>query len=391
MGIIADLFYVDDTGFHAPDYPTILNALTSQIQTIIGADTYLDPDSQDGQQLAVYAQGIYDVGMVGLAVYNAFSPATGQGTGLSSNVKINGIRRQNPTNSTVDLVLIGQVGTTIINGQAQDILGQNWNLPASVTIPDSGTITVTATSVSAGAIAAATDTVTKVNTPTRGWQSVNNTLAATVGVAVEIDSTLRIRQSVSTELPSQSVLDGTLGAVANVAGVIDYAIYENKTSTTDGNGIPGHSISVVASGGDDVAIATAISLKKTPGTGTYGTTSEVVPDQAGVPNVISFYRPTVVPIHVVVNITALTDYTTLTATAIQAAVAAYIQALKIGKDVLYTKLYTPANLPGNPAGATFDITSILIERTGSPAAANVDIAFNEVAYCDTTLITVNVT
>ena len=58
-----------------------------------GSDAVLTPDSQDGQLLAVFAQAIYDNGQALIAIYNSFSPATAQGAGLSSLVKINGLAR----------------------------------------------------------------------------------------------------------------------------------------------------------------------------------------------------------------------------------------------------------------------------------------------------------
>lgn len=52
-------------------------------------------------------------------VYNAFSPSTAQGAGLSSVVKINGIRRKTASYSTVDLRIVGQVGTIVTGRQGR--------------------------------------------------------------------------------------------------------------------------------------------------------------------------------------------------------------------------------------------------------------------------------
>lgn len=380
---IADLVYVDATGFHYPDYPTVLQYLTDEYKAIYGADTYLAPDSQDGQWLAIQALAIFDTMQVAAAVYSSFSPLTAQADALSRNVKINGIRRRAATYSTADLLIIGTAGTVIVNGQAEDTLGQKWNLPASVTIPPSGSITVTATAADIGAITAAANTINKIATPTLGWQSVDNVAAATVGNPVETDAELRRRQTFSTALPSLSVLDGIIGAVASVPGVTRFRGYENDSDVTDANGIPAHSIAIVVEGGDQQAIGDTIAVKKTPGTGTYGTTTVTTFDQYGLPNLINFFRPTPAVIGVEVTIQALTGYTTGFADLIAAAVAASIQALEIGGDVLITKLYVPANLPGQAAGATFDITQLRIKKNaGAFGTSNLTLAFNEVAKCD---------
>lgn len=380
---ISDLIYVDATGFHYPDYPTVLQYLTDEYKAIYGADTYLAPDSQDGQWIAIQALAIFDTMQVSAAVYNSFSPLTAQSDALSRNVKINGIRRRSATYSTADLLIIGTAGTIIANGQAEDVLGQKWNLPASVTIPPGGSITVTATAVEIGAITAAANSITKIATPTLGWQSVDNVAAATSGDPVETDAELRGRQTFSTALPSLSVLDGTIGAVASVSGVTRFRGYENDSNATDSDGIPAHSIAIVAEGGDTQAIGDAIAIKKTPGTGTYGTTAVTTYDQYGIPNTINFFRPTAATIGIEVTITALAGYTTGFADLIKSDVADAIQSLEIGDDVLITKLYVPANLPGQAAGETFDISLLRIKKNaGAFGTSNLTLAFDEIAECD---------
>lgn len=107
-------------GISAPDYQTILNTLTSYFLQIYGSDAYLDSDSKDGQMVALVALAIHDANNTAIQVYNAFSPATGQASALSSNVKINGITRKVATRSTDDVLLKGVAGTTITNGSVRD-------------------------------------------------------------------------------------------------------------------------------------------------------------------------------------------------------------------------------------------------------------------------------
>ncbi|KLG04692.1 bacteriophage protein, partial [Enterobacter asburiae] len=116
-------------GISAPDYQTILDTLTSYFQQIYGSDAYLEPDSKDGQMVAIYALAIHDANNTAIAVYNSFSPSTGIGRALSSNVKINGIARKGATNSTSDLALEGEPGTLITAGMVRDENGKLWALP----------------------------------------------------------------------------------------------------------------------------------------------------------------------------------------------------------------------------------------------------------------------
>lgn len=379
---LSDLVYIDANGYFFSDYPTFLEWLKDEYRAIYGADVYLESDSQDGQLLAVFAKALYDTAALGGSVYNSFSPVTAQGTGLSRNVKINGINRRSATHSTVDLALVGQVGTTITNGVAEDTLGQKWDIPSPTTIPGGGTITVTATAQIEGAINAMATTVNKIFTPTLGWQTVNNVAAATPGVAVETDAELRVRQATSTANPSLTVLEGTEGAVANLEGVTQVRGYENDTGATDADTIPAHSISLVVSGGVTLDIAQTIARHKTPGTGTYGTTSQLVYDSHGMPLNIHFYRPTIVTIGVEVTIAASLTYSSDYANLIKQAVADTINGIGIGNDVLITRLYAPATLNGTAPGITYDLVSIRIKKNaGSYGTSNIVIAFNEDPFC----------
>lgn len=378
----SDLVYIDETGYHYADYEAVVAELEAEYKAIFGEDVYLAADSKDGQMLAVFATAIYDMFTLGQSIYNSFSPATAQGAGLSRIVKINGISRRAATYSTVDLLITGLVGTNISNGKAQDEAGQIWNLPPSVLIPEAGEITVTATAEIIGAVRANAETINKIYTPTLGWLSVNNLLDATVGVPVESDGELRIRQAISTANPSLSVANGTQGAIADLENVIRVAYYENDTDEEDANGLPPHSISFIVDGGDAQEIGNTIALRKTPGTETYGTTSVNTYDIYGVLNVINFYRPTLVNISVEITLTPLAGWDTEFETTIKTQVAALINSLNVGNDVYLSKIYTPANLTGTPEGETYDITLIRIKKNdGSYGTSNITVAFNELAVC----------
>lgn len=379
----SDLIYEDQTGLHTPDYPAVLQYYTDNTKAIFGDDIYLGADSKDGQYIAIFAAAAFDTCQVAQAVYNSFSPLTAIGKALSTQVKINGIAREIATYSQVDVYIVGQVGTVISNGIVADTLSQKWNLPTEVIIPLSGDITVTATAQNAGNISAAANTVTTIFTPTRGWQTVNNPTASVDGAPVESDAQLRIRQTLSVAQPALTVFESTVGLVASQTGVLRYRGYENDTNVTDSDGIPAHTISIVVEGGDDTAIAQAIWDKKTPGTGTYGTTEVIVYDRYGTPDNIKFYRPTTATIGVNIEIEALVGYVSTTEDLIKAAVADYLNSLQIGEDVYISRLYTPANLGGTPQGDTYDITSLEIKKNGGAfAAANIDLTFIEAAFCD---------
>ena len=397
---------ISSTGISSPSYADIYASLQASAQAIYGTDIYLDPDSQDGQQTAIYAQAQYDSNQATIAAFNNYSPATSQGVGLSSAVKINGLQRETATQSTADLTLTGTAGTLVTSGVVGDdqSLGTTWMLPATVTIGSGGTVVATATCSQQGAITAAANTLTSILTPTAGWQSVTNGSNASIGAAVEDDAQLRQRQSLSTSLPAQTPPQAIYATVANVSGVTRPALYENDSGTTDGNGVPGHSICLVIEGGNATAIAQAIESKKTPGCGTYGSTSETVEDPAGVPITINFDVLGYTPIYVSLTIAPLTGYTVTIGTYIQAALAQAVNSLAIGGTVYYNKLWAPANLSGDAAlaavsaitgttmtqpqldvfSATYNVTALTIGTAPSPVGtSNITITFNYVATCTT--------
>src|SRR5258707_13075166 len=94
---LADLVFIDATGYHYADYPTFRQYFVEKYQGSYGVDVYLADDSQDGQWISVQAQAAFDSAAQGASTYNSFSPISSQGTGLSRLVKINGLERHIPS------------------------------------------------------------------------------------------------------------------------------------------------------------------------------------------------------------------------------------------------------------------------------------------------------
>lgn len=386
---LSNLVYIDETGYHYPDYPNVLKWYQEQYKSIFGADVYLGADSQDGQLLTLFATASYDVMSLGSTLFNSFSPQFSQGIQLSKNVKINGITRLEATLSTVDLKIIGTSGTVITNGKVEDVAGDKWLLPVTVTIPSSGEITVTAVSEFEGAYAVGANAITKISTPTLGWQTVANLTASVSGRDYETDAELRIRQKKSTAQPSQTVYSGIIGGIMNIDGVDKAELYENDTDLTDENGLPPHTISAVVRGGDSQTVGEVIALRKTIGCGTFGTTSVVVADSIGIPKTINFNRPITATIKINIAIKTLFGWSQSYTSDIQNAIIAHIDALSIGEDIIFVKLYVPANLAGTLAFESFDIASMtIVKNTGAFISANIPILFNEIASITATDINV---
>lgn len=376
--MINDLVFVDDKGFHYPDYPTVLLSLKEQYRLIYGQDIDLEADTLDGQNLATLAQCYHDMAQTISMTYNGFSPATATGDALSRQVRINGIARRTGTNSTVDLTIIGRNGTNIVSGVVEDINGNKWNLPAAVLIPPSGQVIVTATAQTSGAISAIANTVTKISTPTLGWQSVNNVGAASIGKDTETDAELRIRQAQSVATASGSMVASVYGGVVAVSGVTRLKIYENDTALTDANGITRNSIAVVVEGGDATEIGTAIRKTKSGGCGTFGTTTIPITDEYGTIN-IKFSRPNEKAVKLKVTITPLAKYSNDVTLALQNTLKDYVNGHDIGETLYFGQLMAMAYQTQSQYFETFNVTKIEVAVGTGAYVQNVDVtcAYND--------------
>lgn len=382
MAVISNFVYINEKGFHYPDYETILNLLKTEYKNIYGSDVYLENDSQDGQWIAIQALAMHELAEVAAGVYASFSPSTSKSDALSKNVKINGIRRAAPSFSTVDLKIVGEVGTLILNGIVKDANENKWILPERVVIDKTGEIVVTAHAEKAGAITAPAGSVNVIFTPQRGWQSVINEAPAIVGKGVESDTQLRIRQSLSVAIPSQSLLEGLHGALLTLDNVEKIKIYENDTAEPDANGLPPHSICVIILGGDAQKIGQIMGLKKTIGVATFGDVSVSYIDRFGLKTPLSFFRPVEKNIFAQIKIKPLNNYLNTLNNVICQYVADYINNLEIGETIYLSKLFVPANLLNDENGKTFEILDLKIkDDTGDFAAQNIQLGFKEMAKC----------
>lgn len=376
-------------GISVPTYGDILSSLRASARQIYGDDIYLEADSMDGQLLAIVAQAIYDCGQTAVAVYNSFSPQTAYGAGLSNVVKINHLARLVATNSQVNLTITGVAGTTIVNGIAADAESQQWLLPTSVTIPSGGSLLVTATAKEVGAVQAVVGSVTKIVTPTAGWQTVTNLTAATPGQPVESDAELRARQIISPALNSNTVLAGLAAAIKALPGVTYGTIYENDTNTTDANGLPAHSIAAVVKGGVAADIAQTLYNRKAPGVATHGSTTVVITDVSGADRDIKFFIPTEKPVKVEVSLYPGSGYTTVISDAIKAAIVNHVNALSIGEDVIVTRLLVPAMLAGLQDNESYRLTQVRAAFVGgSFGSTDLTVAFTEKATATLADITI---
>lgn len=383
--------YIDTAGIHVPTYEDIRDDLIASMKQIFGQDIYLDDDSQDYQQISIFAKKIFDTNSLAVLVYNNRTVNTAIGTGLDNLCALVGIKRKPATYSMCQLTINGEPGTVINDGQASD--GTNlWDLPKIVTIPDNGIVTVEATSHEKGYIAALPNTINIVATPVYGWLGVTNTYQANPGNDAETDASLRARYAISIQAPADSIFESLLASLKQVAGVTKVRGYENDTGVADSNGLPAHSVTFVVEGGDNTDIATEIYYKKTPGCYTNGTTAVNLTSPTGNITVIRFYRPTYKTVYVKVFVKKLTGYNDNYATDIKNAIVDYINGLDIAETVYRSILWSVAiGQMGSITSPEYSVTDIKTSTDGSSySQADISMLFNESAFTETAKVVVEV-
>lgn len=363
--------------------------LQAAMRGIFGEDINLDPDTIDGQALGVFAEAISNLDQLAEDLYHCINPQSATGAALSRIVQLNSIRRIGGTFSTVDLLCVGQTGTVIPAGSLVKSTTTNatFETVTAVTIPAAGQILVSARATEMGAKAAPANTLTKIDTPIFGWQTVTNQNAAILGRDEETDEALRIRRRSSTATAAQGIIDSVYGALANLPGVTQVEVYENELDEVDVNDLPPHSMYCVVEGGLIGEIAQAIWVKKSSGVTLVGGITATAIDSRGNPHAMKFSRPDYQDIYVTVNGTIRPGWPTDGVQRIKDKLVAWcLKNQKIGKELIQSQLFNPVN---EVPGASID--DIFIGLAPGPASeANIAIPFDGLARFDQSRIVVNI-
>lgn len=365
----------------------------------------VEPESPDGLAIAIWSELFANLDEQALKSYQSVDPLSAAGVQLDRLGFISGITRQAATASTATVVFSGVDGTAIpaetkIRNTETDTL---WETDSFVTI-SSGTASVGVTCLTLGPEPAAIGSLSVLDEPVGGVQSVTNAQAASLGRAQEGDAIYRVRRDLSVANPSNNQVDSIFAAVANVTGVKRARIYENPEDAADANGVAGHSLLILADGGTDEDVAAAIASRKNPGTGlnaggAFANKVQVLTaTPAGNPLTVTFYRPVLTTVYV--EVTAAGDLYPSAVDDIKEAIVAYAGAtlfdtdgtgfdrtgFDIGDLIAAGKLFTPVNRIIGDTGYALSI------KIGTSAGAinldSIDPGFNGLGVFDEANITV---
>lgn len=295
----------------------ILNGTTDYpgMYSIYGSDINVAPNSPDGQMINIIAQAKLDMLEFIVGVYNSFDPDLAVGVQLDERCAINGVFRNAGTFTITNVSVVTSAAVTLPGLDTfpeapftvADGAGNQFQLIATTAIGSATTTVCAFQAVTLGAVLTTLNTITNITTPLLGVASVNNPSAATtVGLAEESDYNLRIRRANSVALPSKGFLQGLYGGLIDVTGVTSVLVLENVTNSTDGNGIPGHSIWCVVAGGSNTDIANVIYLKRNAGCGMKGSVSVTITQVDLTTFAVLFDRPTAENLYIQLSMHAIT-------------------------------------------------------------------------------------
>jgi len=384
---------VSSTGFKRKRLNLLLEELNSEVKAIFGENFNVSPESPDGQVNGVISESNANLWEIAEESYNAFNPKAASGVTLSNLVQLNGITRLAATKTKAELSLAGDPGTVIPEGSlvSTSDTGDELSTDTSVTLDGAGNAIVQATALEFGPISMLASTITEIDSPVTGWDTVNNTSDANEGTNEESDPDLRARRQRSVARDAQAIIDAIRSAVENIDNVTQAVVLENDTDAEDANGLPAHSFQAVVSGGKNIDVADAIWLKKPAGIQAFGDITVEIIDSQGISHDISFSRPTPVTIYVEVTLTTFPEYPANGDDLIKQAIVDYAngdlvdnRSFGLADNVIYTRLYTPIN---SVAGHEIDDLQISI---ASPAdgVINIPISITQIADFQIANITV---
>lgn len=300
------LNYVDSTGLVIQTRSEILANLIAAFQSIYGTDIALGTNSPDRQMIEILTQAKIDMLEVAADVFNSFNPDSAVGRALDSRVAVNGIKRNAATYTrTMISVTVDRNVDLPTTFTVADSAGNTFALDGAVSLI-AGTHSLAFTATVSGLIDVVTNNITTISTITLGVTAVNNPTAPyQTGSDEETDPELRLRRLASVSIPSSGFLGGLQGALKSVSGVTDAIVYENNTNTTNGYGLPPHSIWAIVDGGTNADIASVINIKRNAGCGMRGAVTVPTTQVNGTVLNIAFDRPITEGLYISLHILSL--------------------------------------------------------------------------------------
>lgn len=389
-------------GFDPKTLADILDSIQAQELAGISPSLNIQPNALIGVLNGIMAAEFDELWQLATAMYVGMNPDESAGDQLTGLALITGTARRDATFTrciacvaNVNAGFFAAAGTMFASvvGSPDVLFTNEIDVSNPSGVPTNEVSNFVATT--SGPVQALASTLTVISVPLSGWNTITNPTDGVLGSDIESDPQLRIRRTAELSNAGSSTADAIRADVLEkLPKTVSCHVYFNDADATDVNGLPGHSIEVIARlpgaiAADDQALADLILDSKAAGIGTYGLSSKVSTDSQGNEETIKFTRPTDVPIYVVMTVLKDPDlFPPDGALQIKEALAGFADAfIGVGDTVYIRHLQAEAfTVPG-----VLDVTIFKIGTAPAPTGViNVPIGVRQIATVDTANIAVTV-
>ncbi len=341
---------VTPEGFEIKPLATIRQEVEDSQRQAIDPGLDLSDQSVLGQINGTHIGELAELWELGQAVYNSQYPDTASGDSLTSVASLTGTTREGAEKTIVRNVRVTlNPNSPLPLGSVANIFNQPaarfLSLAAVPAVPAGQSVLVDFEAESTGAITVEDGALSQIAEPQPGWTTVNNDQSAPdnsiteVGSAVETDDALRVSRETELESQGSTFVDAIRADVSKLDGVVGTSVFENDTDDIVGGLIP-HSVHVIVRGGTPQEIFDQIFASKAAGINTNGAQVGTATDSQGFDHTIRYDEATVLDFFATLDIVvdALVFDPINGEDLIKSAIAAYVNSLGTGKDVIYDQV-----------------------------------------------------
>ena len=299
------------------------------------------PESPDGQLIGIFGALLSQAWSELDNVYHSYNPNVNSGQALRNIGMITGLYKGSSTRSQAVVQISGTENTLVPKGSiVLDADGNEFytNKDAYIGIPNTD---VTVLAVLSGPIPIVAGTITTIKSIVAGWIGVAQAYNGVAGKSPQTETEYRNLRNKTVMKGSNTIQESMSGVIQNM-GIQQVRVINNDTNSAYVDGTPAKSIQVVVGeyeGSDKKDIALAIFNNKGMGVPTYGNVSETIQDLHGYDHLVKFTETSASPIFVKVNITYHTSDTAGLDVAIKNSISDFINALLVGEDVIWSRLF----------------------------------------------------
>ena len=316
--------YIDKYGIHIDDLATTISTIQTGYTDVYGSNINVNSNSPDGQKIGIESQSKQDLLDFAVSIYNQMDVDSVIGHSQDILYKLNGIIRKASAYTFVE-VNVTTNGNCNLSGLDSKVLepdatgytvsdtnGNNYYLVNTTTLTANTTTLLEFRAANAGAVLVSPNTVIVPVTIVGGVESITNpAVQYLTGNSQELDADFRIRRNKSTTISAQGFDDALRAQLLNLSTVTNAFVYVNKTTSTDGYGVPAKSIWCIVEGGTDLEVAQTIYANLTIGCNMKGSKTVQISKSNGDLITINFDAPVLQPLYIKATlqnlVTALPD------------------------------------------------------------------------------------